>query len=65
MWEEEELRILLTNVRQQLLERATPDRDGNIGSAVIRKVDLYKQLPWMTLSEKVKTRSWLQCREKW
>ncbi|XP_063051601.1 transcription termination factor 1-like [Engraulis encrasicolus] len=65
VWEEEELRTLLTNVRQQLLERATPDRDGNIGSAVIRKVDLYKQLPWMTLSEKVKTRSWLQCREKW
>ncbi|XP_063048569.1 transcription termination factor 1-like, partial [Engraulis encrasicolus] len=64
-WTEEEFRILLTSVRQHLLKRATPGEDGSIGSAVVRKVDLYKQLPWMNVSKQVQTRSWLHCRTKW
>ncbi|XP_063073875.1 transcription termination factor 1-like [Engraulis encrasicolus] len=64
-WTEEELRTLLTSVRQHLLKRATPGEDGSIGAAVIRKVDLYKQLPWVNVSKQVQTRSWLYCRTKW
>ncbi|XP_063073692.1 transcription termination factor 1-like [Engraulis encrasicolus] len=64
-WTEEELRILLTSVWQYLLKRATPGEDGSIGSAVVKKVDLYKRLPWMNVSKQVQTRSWFYCRRKW
>ncbi|XP_063073706.1 transcription termination factor 1-like [Engraulis encrasicolus] len=64
-WTEEEFRTLVSCVRQHLLKRATPGEDGDIGSAVIKKVDLYKRLPWMAVSKQVQTRSWLYCRLKW
>ncbi|KAL2091995.1 hypothetical protein ACEWY4_011793 [Coilia grayii] len=64
-WTEAESRTLLTSIRQQLLKRATPVENGSIGSAVIRKVDLYKNLPWMPVAKQVQTRNWVQCRKKW
>ncbi|XP_063051607.1 transcription termination factor 1-like isoform X2 [Engraulis encrasicolus] len=64
-WTEEEFRTLQKSVQQQLLKRATPGEDGSIGSAVVTKMDLYKQLPWTALSRKVRTRNRHQCRGKW
>ncbi|KAG5281502.1 hypothetical protein AALO_G00072960 [Alosa alosa] len=61
-WAEEELKSLLTSVRQLLLERAEPGADGDL---VIKKKDLYKKLAWVKVAEQQSTRSWLQCREKW
>ncbi|XP_063066688.1 transcription termination factor 1-like [Engraulis encrasicolus] len=64
-WTEEESRSLLRSVRQHLLKLAKPGEDGSIGSGVVRKVDLYKRLPWAAVSQQVRTRSWILCREKW
>ncbi|KAL2091994.1 hypothetical protein ACEWY4_011792 [Coilia grayii] len=64
-WTEAEFRTLLTSVQQQLLKRAMPVENGSIGLAVIRKVDLYKKLSWMSVAKQVQTRNFLQCRKKW
>lgn len=61
-WSEAEFKRLLISVRQLLLERAEPGPDGSL---VIKKMDLYKRLAWVAVSEKVEFRSWIQCREKW
>ncbi|XP_063073682.1 transcription termination factor 1-like [Engraulis encrasicolus] len=64
-WTEEESRTLFTCMQQHLLKQATPGEDGSIGSAVIKKVNLYKQLPWTAVSKQVQTRSSIHCRTKW
>ncbi|XP_031439303.1 transcription termination factor 1-like [Clupea harengus] len=64
-WSEAEFKVLLTCLHQQLLKRAEPGGEGGDGSAVIQKMDLYKKLPWRRVAKQIKTRSWMQCRDKW
>ncbi|XP_031438592.2 transcription termination factor 1-like [Clupea harengus] len=64
-WSEGEFKVLLTCLHQQLLKRAEPGGEGDDGSAVIQKMDLYKKLEWSRVAKQVQTRSWLHCKHKW
>ncbi|KAK0136786.1 Transcription termination factor 1 [Merluccius polli] len=75
-WSQEEVDILL-GVMKLHLERLAGENQpgsGNDGAADagsgpeqlwLTKRQLYNKLPWKSISEKVTSRSWLQCREKW
>uniref|UniRef100_W5KQQ7 Transcription termination factor 1, tandem duplicate 1 n=1 Tax=Astyanax mexicanus TaxID=7994 RepID=W5KQQ7_ASTMX len=64
VWSQKELQRLLGAVREYIISEVQP-RPSNIRSLQVSREMLYKGLPWRNISEKVKTRSWIKCREKW
>lgn len=64
LWSKKEVQKLLRAVRDHFVSVVQP-RASNIGAIQISREMLFKGLPWRTISEKVKTRCWNKCREKW
>ncbi|XP_017306981.2 transcription termination factor 1 isoform X1 [Ictalurus punctatus] len=63
-WSKKEVQRLLRAVRDHVVSKI-PGGADNYDSVRVTKEVLYKRLPLMKISKKVKTRSWTQCREKW
>ncbi|KAF4074307.1 hypothetical protein AMELA_G00238060 [Ameiurus melas] len=63
-WSKKEVQRLLRAVRDHVVSKI-PGAADNYDSVRVMKEVLYKRLPLMKISKKVKTRSWTQCREKW
>uniref|UniRef100_A0A3P9PQJ5 Transcription termination factor 1 n=1 Tax=Poecilia reticulata TaxID=8081 RepID=A0A3P9PQJ5_POERE len=59
IWTAEEERRLKQAVRERLESRAGPDGSG------LSRAQLSQRLPWREISQEVRTRSWVQCRQKW
>ncbi|XP_030647628.1 transcription termination factor 1-like [Chanos chanos] len=64
-WSEGEDQTLLHAVRDHIISKLDPEAQKNPGTARVSRTDLYSNLPWSHLAEKVKTRTWIQCRRRW
>ncbi|XP_061117706.1 transcription termination factor 1-like [Conger conger] len=60
-WSEYELQSLEKAVRDHVVTLAEARDDG----PMVRRDQLYSNLPWTEVAQKVGTRSWVQCRSKW
>ncbi|KAM4746371.1 transcription termination factor 1-like isoform 2-T2 [Anableps anableps] len=62
VWSSEEERRLKQAVREYLETRVG---SGSASGSGLSRDQLSKRLPWREISQKVQTRSWIQCRTKW
>ncbi|KAK1155509.1 transcription termination factor 1-like [Acipenser oxyrinchus oxyrinchus] len=61
---EDELRKTLDPAEMTNLEQgATPERNSRLLTIIREK--LYQNIHWVDVAAKVKTRNWVQCRQKW
>ncbi|KAG5840859.1 hypothetical protein ANANG_G00193130 [Anguilla anguilla] len=60
-WTEDEMQSLEGALRDHLFALAEPGADG----PTIRRDQLYRNLPWTKVAQRVGTRSWDKCRAKW
>lgn len=61
---EDELRKTLDPAEMTSLEQgATPERNARLLTIIREK--LYQNIHWVDVAAKVKTRNWVQCRQKW
>ncbi|XP_062873587.1 transcription termination factor 1-like [Trichomycterus rosablanca] len=63
-WSTKEVQRLLKAVHDYIVSQL-PRGANNNSPVTVSKDTLYSRLPWQNIAEKVKTRSWTKCREKW
>ncbi|XP_073805785.1 transcription termination factor 1.2 isoform X1 [Danio rerio] len=64
-WTPEEVQRLLRAVREHVLSVLKSANPNKKKPKRVRREILYENLPWTTIADKVETRCYRQCREKW
>ncbi|XP_055056561.2 transcription termination factor 1 [Misgurnus anguillicaudatus] len=64
-WSDKEVQRLLRAVRDHLVTTLKSESPRKRPPTRVSREMLYRKLPWFKIADKVKTRCWSKCRDKW
>lgn len=64
-WSDKEVQRLLRAVRDHLVTTQKSESPRKRPPTRVSREMLYRKLPWFKIADKVKTRCWSKCRDKW